>query len=110
MTARKRWHGKTADRGYGHTHQAERERRLRIYRPGDICVIGGEHMPWWPLSIARRFLDLAHDHVNGGYLPGLACRRHNRGEGAARGNRMRGQARAGSSQAMVAMAHHGYHH
>ena len=36
-----------------------------------------------------RLLDLAHDHVNGGYL-GLACRQHNRGEGATRGNRMRG--------------------
>jgi hypothetical protein len=35
-------------------------------------------------------LDLAHDHVNGGYLPGLACRYHNRAEGAIRGNRMRG--------------------
>jgi len=92
--ARKRWHGKTAERGYGHEHQAERERRLRIYRPGDICAHGGEHMLWWPLNVARRFLDLPHNADRSGYLPGLACRRHNRGEGAARGNRMRGQARA----------------
>jgi len=82
-----------ADRGYGHEHRAERERRLLRYRPGDMCAIGGEAMMWWPLRLARRFIDLPHDHVHGGYLPGLACRRHNRGEGAARGNRMRGRTR-----------------
>ena len=79
--ARKRWHGKTAERGYGHEHQAERERRLRIYRPGDICAHGGEHMLWWPLNVARRFLDLPHNADRSGYLPGLACRAHNRGDG-----------------------------
>jgi hypothetical protein len=87
-----RWarRGTTAQRGYGQPHRAERERRLRMYRPGDLCAIGGEQMWWWPLPLARRFVDLPHDHVNGGYLPGLACRRHNRGEGASRGNRMHG--------------------
>ncbi len=80
-------------RGYGPAHRAERERRLRRYRPGDTCAIGGEPLPWWPVRLARQFLDLPHDHARGGYLPGLACRRHNRGEGAARGNRMRGMTR-----------------
>jgi len=81
-----RWarRGTTEQRGYGSSHRALRERRLLLYRPGDPCAIGGE-----PLTVAARWLDLAHDHVNGGYL-GLACRRHNRGEGATRGNRMRG--------------------
>ena len=90
-----RWarRGSTEQRGYGHSHRQERERRLRVYRPGDMCAIGGEPMQWWPLAIARRFIDLPHDHANGGYLPGLACRFHNRQEGAVRGNRMRGQVR-----------------
>lgn len=88
-----RWarRGSTEQRGYGHQHRQERERRLLLYRPGHACAIGGEPMNWWPLDVARRFLDLPHDHVNGGYLPGLACRRHNRAEGAVRGNRMRGR-------------------
>ena len=85
-----RWKGKTAERGYHHKHQAERERRLNAYRPGDTCAHGGEPMWWWPLSLARRFLDLAHTTDRSGYLPGLSCRRHNRAEGAARGNRQRG--------------------
>ncbi len=87
-----RWarRGSTAQRGYGQPHRAERERRLRMYRPGDTCAIGGEPMWWWPLTVARRFLDLPHTADRGGYLPGLACRRHNRGEGATRGNRMYG--------------------
>lgn len=92
--ARKRWQGTTAERGYDHKHQAERERRLSMYRPGDVCAHGGESMWWWPLSLARRFLDLPHTADRAGYLPGLACRKHNRGEGATRGNRMRGQVRA----------------
>jgi hypothetical protein len=90
-----RWarRGTTTQRGYGSPHQAERERRLLLYRPGDMCAHGGEPMTWWPLAVARRFLDLPHNGDRSGYLPGLACRRHNRGEGAQRGNRMRGQAR-----------------
>lgn len=86
-----RWQGKTSDRGYGRPHQAERERRLLAYRPGDICAHGGEPMLWWPLTYARRFLDLPHTADRTGYLPGLACRRHNRADGAIRGNQMRGQ-------------------
>jgi hypothetical protein len=91
-----RWarRGSTAQRGYGQQHRAERERRLARYRPGDICAHGGEQMWWWPLPVARRFLDLPHTADRSGYLPGLACRRHNRGEGAARGNRQRGITRA----------------
>ena len=86
--------GTTAQRGYDHRHQAERERRLLLYRPGDLCAHGGEPMWWWPLTMARRFLDLPHTPDRTGYLPGLACRRHNRADGAIRGNRQRGRIRA----------------
>ncbi len=79
--------GTTTQRGYGHTHQTERKRRLVLYRPGDICAMGGEPLSY-PRVTAWDWLDLAHDHANGGYLPGLSCRTHNRGEGATRGNRM----------------------
>jgi hypothetical protein len=81
--------GTTAQRGYHSRHQAERERRLLLYRPGDPCAHGGEPLPWWPLTVARRYLDLPHTDDRTGYLPGLSCARHNRGEGAARGNRQR---------------------
>ena len=81
MTARIRRSGATT---YGPDHRRARSLAVARYRPGDPCAIGGE-----PLTAAARWLDLAHDHVNGGYL-GLACRLHNRGEGATRGNRMRG--------------------
>jgi hypothetical protein len=69
---------------YGGDHARVRSLAVARYRPGDPCAIGGER-----LTVPAAFLDLAHDHVNGGYL-GLACRRHNRAEGASRGNRMRG--------------------
>jgi hypothetical protein len=69
---------------YGGAHVRARALAVARYRPGDRCAIGGE-----VLAVFSGELDLAHDHVNGGYL-GLACRRHNRGEGASRGNRMRG--------------------
>jgi len=86
-----RWarRGTTTARGYGHTHRTERERRLKAYRPGDICAHGGEPLLWWPIQVARRYLDLPHNADRTGYLPGLACRRHNRGEGATRGNKQR---------------------
>ena|SRR5712691_204049 len=82
----------TAERGYGPAHQAERKRRLAAYAPGDICAHGGEPLPW-PRAVAARFLDLPHAPGGNGYLPGLACRRHNRGEGATRGNQLRKAAR-----------------
>ena len=85
-----RWQGTTTERGYGNGHQQERERRLKLYRPGDLCAHGGEALMFWPLAIARCYLDLPHTPDRTGYLPGLACRRHNRSDGAARGNRMRG--------------------
>ena len=94
MAARVRWRGTTTERGYGNTHQRERERRLQQYRPGDYCTHGGEQMWWWPLRIARQFLDLPHTPDRSGYLPGLSCRRHNRAEGAIRGNRQRGMTTA----------------
>jgi hypothetical protein len=91
--ARRRWTGTTTQRGYGADHRAERERRLKLYRPGDICAHGGEPLLWWPVQIARRYLDLPHNRDRSGYLPGLSCRRHNRSEGATRGNQARGMRR-----------------
>ena len=76
--------GTTTERGYGSSHQRERERRLQRYRPGDICAHGGEPLLWWPLRIARRFLDLPHTADRSGYLPGLSCRFHNRSDGGRR--------------------------
>jgi hypothetical protein len=81
MTARVRRSGATE---YGSEHARVRSFVVAGYRLGDPCAIGGES-----LTVAARWLDLAHDHVNGGYL-GLACRFHNRSEGASRGNRQRG--------------------
>jgi hypothetical protein len=69
---------------YGQAHRVTRAAAVAAFRFGQPCAIGGE-----PLCCHPRWLDLAHDHVNGGYL-GLSCRRHNRGEGASRGNRQRG--------------------
>jgi hypothetical protein len=80
-----RWNGKTTDRGYGGTHPTLRKQRVAAHQPGDPCAMGGEPL-WQPVEL----LDVPHDHVNGGYLPGLACREHNRGEGATRGNLERG--------------------
>jgi hypothetical protein len=69
---------------YGWDHRETRRQRVAQHRPGDQCAVGGEPL-WQPPEL----LDLAHDHVNGGFLPGLACRFHNRREGAIRGNLMR---------------------
>ena len=46
-------------------------------------------MTWWPLAVARRYIDLPHADDRSGYLPGLAHRYCNRRDGAVRGNRMR---------------------
>lgn len=94
MTARVRWRGTTAQRGYGPAHQAEREQRLLRYRPGDPCAHCGRQITYWPLPVARRYLDLPHNAARTGYLPGLAHRSCNRRDGAVRGNQMRGRARA----------------
>jgi len=66
--------GTRHDRGYGAAHQAERERQLAEWAPGQPCAIGGE-----PLFDKSR-LDLAHTADRTGYL-GLACWDHNRGHG-----------------------------
>lgn len=70
-------------------HKRERRRWLPVVRAGNgwcaelVCLRPSRWMdpsePW----------DLAHDHVNGGYL-GPSHRACNRSEGAARGNRQRG--------------------
>ncbi len=85
--SRKRAQASTSSRGYGRAHQAERERRLAAYRPGDLCAHGGEPMWWWPLKVARRYLHLPHTPDRSGYLDGLSCARHN----IAEGNLRRGQ-------------------
>lgn len=101
MAARVRWTGTTTQRGYHGKHKAERQRRLAAYRPGDICAHGGEHMPYPPpvrvtdrngsTRLVSPYLDLPHTDDRTGYLPGLSCRRHNRRDGAVRGNRQRAQ-------------------
>ena len=83
MAARVRWHGTTAQRGYGPDHQAERERRLKLYRPGDPCAHCGQPITWpLPLTrVARGHIDLPHAPGKTGYLPGLAHRACNRRDG-----------------------------
>jgi hypothetical protein len=78
-----RWarRGSTTARGYGSPHQAERERRLLRYRPGDICPHCGQPILYWPLPVARRYIDLPHAPGKAGYLPGLAHRSCNRRDG-----------------------------
>lgn len=85
--------GTTEQRGYGTAHRRERERRLLLYRPGDICAHCGQPMSWWPLDIARDFIDLPHTADRSGYMPGLAHRSCNRADGARRRNLMYGRTR-----------------
>ena len=93
MAARVRWTGTTTQRGYGAAHQSERERRLKRYRPGDLCPHCMRPLTYWPLPVARRYLDLPHNATRTGYLPGLAHRTCNRRDGAVRGNKMRAAVR-----------------
>lgn len=98
MTTRRTWQryarkGSTTQRGYGRAHQAERERRLAMYRPGDPCAHCGTAI-MWPPQVVRRFVDLPHNSDRTGYLPGLAHRSCNRADGARHANRLRAQARA----------------
>lgn len=76
---RPRISGSTTARGYGRPHQSARDRYVAAFCPGQPCAIGGEEL--WHHTDRKwcDLLDLAHDHVNGGYL-GLACRTHNRQE------------------------------
>ena len=89
MPTRRDWQryarrGTTAQRGYSSAHQAERERRLKLYRPGDPCAHCGQPITWWPLAVARGYIDLPHNAARSGYLPGLAHRSCNRKDGQAR--------------------------
>ena len=81
MPARVRWTGTTAQRGYGTAHQAERKRRLKLYRPGDLCAHCQQAMTYWPLSVAKQYIDLPHAPGKNGYLAGLAHRKCNRRDG-----------------------------
>ncbi len=76
--------GSTEQRGYGTAHRAERKRRLDRWRPGDPCARCGLPM-YGPASM----IDLGHTPDRTAYT-GLEHRSCNRGEGARRGNRMRG--------------------
>jgi len=69
---------------YGAGHRRARSLAVAAYRIGDPCAIGGE-----PLTVPAALLDLAHNEAHDGYL-GLACRYHNRSEGASRAPRRRG--------------------
>lgn len=80
MPARVRWTGTTTQRGYGHAHQAERERRLKRYRPGDLCAHCGQPI-CYPPAVVRQYVDLPHNTARTGYLPGLAHRKCNRADG-----------------------------
>ena len=73
--------GTTEQRGYGHGHRQERERRILQYRPGDICAHCGRPITAWPLAVARRYIDLPHNADRTGYLPGLAHSTCNRRDG-----------------------------
>lgn len=83
MAYRQRHRGTTQQRGYGTEHQRLRKRLLERWRPGDPCTRCGRAM--WD----RRYIDLAHTPDRTAY-EGLQHRACNRGEGASRGNRMRG--------------------
>lgn len=92
-----RWRGTTTERGYGHPHTAERQRRLALYKPGDPCAHGGEPLNYPPPTLVTDrhgtrlvspWLDLPHTTDRSGYLPGLACRKHNRADGAHRRNQL----------------------
>ena len=91
MAARVRWQGSSTARGYGSRHQALRKRLLLRWRPGDPCARCGQPM-WGPAAM----IDLGHTADRTGYT-GLEHRRCNRGDGARRGNRMRGTARRWAS-------------
>jgi hypothetical protein len=95
VPARVRWTGSTTQRGYGHDHQAERERRLAAYRPGDPCAHCGRPITWpLPLTtLARQRIHLPHNATRTGYLPGLSHAACNLRDGAVRGNQMRGRTR-----------------
>jgi hypothetical protein len=77
--------GTTTQRGYGASHQSERERRLKQYRPGDLCAHCGQAITWWPLNkVTRRYIHLPHNADRTGYLPGLAHSYCNLRDGQAR--------------------------
>ena len=84
-----RWarRGSTEQRGYGTAHRAERKRRLAMFRPGDPCARCG-----LPMYGPAERIDLGHTADRTAYT-GLEHRSCNRGEGARRGNRMRGAVR-----------------
>jgi hypothetical protein len=96
-----RWarRGTTGDRGYGHAHRTERERRLAMWRPGDPCARCGQpmwHLQRWSKGRLIAAIHLGHTADRTGYT-GLEHDQCNESEAATRGNRMRGRARAWAS-------------
>jgi hypothetical protein len=92
--------GTTAQRGYGHDHAKLRAALLARWRPGDPCARCGQPM-WhrWLQVNGKQVsaIDLGHTADRTAYT-GLEHRACNRGDGARRGNRRRGQRRAVSKQ------------
>jgi hypothetical protein len=88
--------GITTARGYGAQHQALRKQQLERWRPGDPCARCG--LPMWSRWTFTRngdqvsAIDLGHTADRTGWT-GLEHRACNRGEAAARGNRMRAMAK-----------------
>lgn len=81
-------YGKTHARGYGHQHQQERARWRPHVAAGRVsCARCGR---WIPPGAPW---DLGHDAARTMWT-GPEHRRCNRSDGATRGNRMRGRARA----------------
>lgn len=80
---------------YGSEHRRARSLAVAAYRIGDPCAIGGE-----PLTVPAAMLDLAHNAAHDGYL-GLACRYHNRSEGASRAPRRRDPLPRGQRKAIA---------
>jgi hypothetical protein len=89
-----RWKGNTTQRGMGSGHQRLGKQRRAQWHPGDPCAHCGQPINWlWRITPDGRrisMVDLPHMADRSGYLPGLSCSKHNRSEGATRGNRQRG--------------------
>lgn len=108
VAARVRWRGTTAERGYGWSHVKIQRGAIAQWKPGDLCTRCGQ--PMWHRWMLDRYgnvmrdrtgrrvsaIHLAHTPDRSGY-EGLQHAHCNTSEGASRGNRQRGIARAWAS-------------